>query len=83
MIAPLQRGNDDRSTGLRLPPYSFGQSQNRVAEQLAANEDKIVAELAAVQGHPADIGGYYRPDDTKAAAALRPSSTLNNIIGKI
>ena len=54
-----------------------------VAEQLAANEDKIVAELTAVQGHPAEIGGYYRPDNTKAAAALRPSSTLNNIIGKI
>jgi isocitrate dehydrogenase len=54
-----------------------------VAEQLAANEEQIVAELTAVQGRPADLGGYYRPDDTKAAAALRPSTTLNNIIGKI
>lgn len=51
-----------------------------VAEQLAANEDKIIAELSAVQGKPADIGGYYRPDDDKASAAMRPSATFNRIL---
>jgi isocitrate dehydrogenase len=30
-----------------------------------------------VQGHPADIGGYYRPDDAKTSAVMRPSATLN------
>jgi isocitrate dehydrogenase len=51
-----------------------------VAEKLTAAEKQIVAELLAVQGKPADIGGYYQPDDAKAAAALRPSTTLNAIL---
>ncbi|MES2997185.1 MAG: NADP-dependent isocitrate dehydrogenase [Verrucomicrobiota bacterium] len=54
-----------------------------VAEQLANNEEKIVAELNAVQGKPADIGGYYMPDEAKAAAALRPSDTFNAILAAI
>jgi isocitrate dehydrogenase len=54
-----------------------------VAEALTSNEDKIVAELLAVQGQPVDIGGYYQPDDAKADAALRPSATLNGILAKI
>jgi isocitrate dehydrogenase len=54
-----------------------------VAEQLTASEQTIVAELLAVQGQPADIGGYYLPDDQKANAALRPSDTLNNILAAI
>jgi isocitrate dehydrogenase len=41
---------------------------------------KIVAELLAVQGQPADVGGYYKPDNAKADAALRPSATLNGTI---
>src|SRR4051812_15416918 len=51
-----------------------------IAEALAANEAKIVAELLAVQGKPVDIGGYYLPDHAKATAALRPSATFNAII---
>jgi isocitrate dehydrogenase len=51
-----------------------------VAAQLEANEEVIVKELLAVQGKPADVGGYYQPDDKKASAALRPSSTFNNIL---
>ncbi|WP_134764687.1 NADP-dependent isocitrate dehydrogenase [Nocardioides sp. 1609] len=47
------------------------------AESLAADEEKIVAELNAVQGSPADIGGYFRPDAAKADAVMRPSATLN------
>jgi isocitrate dehydrogenase len=54
-----------------------------IAESLTANESKIVAELLAVQGQKADLGGYYKPDKTKADAALRPSATLNGIVAGI
>ena len=54
-----------------------------VAEKLTAAEKQIVAEMIAVQGKPADIGGYYQPDHTKASAALRPSQTLNGILATI
>ncbi|EIP96584.1 isocitrate dehydrogenase, NADP-dependent, monomeric type [Opitutaceae bacterium TAV1] len=54
-----------------------------IAEKLAANEKQIVAELIAVQGKPADIGGYYRPDEQKASAALRPSATFNEILAAL
>ncbi len=54
-----------------------------VAEALTTNEAKIVSELAAVQGHAIDVGGYYMPDDTKASAAMRPSATFNGILATI
>lgn len=54
-----------------------------VAEAMSANEDKIIAELNAAQGSPQDVGGYYRPDPEKAAAAMRPSETLNGIIADL
>ncbi len=54
-----------------------------VAKALADNEAKILEELLAVEGKPADIGGYYKPDDAKAEAAMRPSATLNAIIDAI
>ncbi len=54
-----------------------------IAAELLANEQKIVAEMVAVQGKPTDIGGYYRPDDKKASAALRPSPTFNAILAKL
>ena len=44
-------------------------------------EDKIIAELVANHGKATDIGGYYLPDDVKASKAMRPSATLNAIIG--
>ena len=50
------------------------------AATLAAHEDTINAELLSVQGHPADIGGYYLPDPVKTAAVMRPSATLNAAI---
>ena len=50
------------------------------AEQLAANAEQIERELIEVQGQPVDIGGYYRPDEAKVAAVMRPSATLNAII---
>jgi isocitrate dehydrogenase len=51
-----------------------------LAQQLSDNEQAIVAELAAVQGKPVDIGGYYMPDFEKLAAVMRPSQTLNAIL---
>jgi isocitrate dehydrogenase len=54
-----------------------------VAKELAASSAKIDAELIAAQGKPVDIGGYYRPDPEKAAAALRPSPTLNAIVASL
>jgi isocitrate dehydrogenase len=54
-----------------------------VAAALASSEKTIVQELLAVQGKPVDIGGYYQPDDGKAAAALRPSPTLNAILARL
>jgi isocitrate dehydrogenase len=52
----------------------------KVAKQLEENAAKIDAELIAAQGKPMDLGGYYRPDVKKTAAAMRPSATLNAII---
>ena len=54
-----------------------------IAEALGTNEEKIVDELNSVQCQPADIGGYYRPGDAKANAAMRPSRTFNGIIDAI
>ncbi|MCY0389449.1 NADP-dependent isocitrate dehydrogenase [Robbsia sp. Bb-Pol-6] len=51
-----------------------------VAKTLGENEEKIVAELAAAQGKPVDIGGYYRSDDALIKQAMRPSATLNGVI---
>lgn len=51
--------------------------------ELAAQEQTIVKELLAVQGKPADVGGYYQPDDAKASAALRPSKTFNDILAQL
>jgi isocitrate dehydrogenase len=50
---------------------------------MGAAESKIVAELLAVQGSPADLGGYYSPDEKRANAALRPSPTLNAILDSL
>jgi isocitrate dehydrogenase len=54
-----------------------------IAAALEANEAAIVKELIDCQGKPVDVGGYYQPDPAKAAAALRPSKTLNDILAKL
>ncbi|MEU8460314.1 NADP-dependent isocitrate dehydrogenase [Streptomyces sp. NPDC029003] len=51
-----------------------------LAKTLAESEGTIVGELIAVQGSPADIGGYFQPDPAKAAAVMRPSATLNKAL---
>jgi len=66
--------NDDAALARRFEP---------AADRLAADEAKIVAELAAAQGAPQDLGGYYRPDAELADRAMRPSATLNAIIDAI
>jgi isocitrate dehydrogenase len=48
-----------------------------LARTLADNEQKIIAEFAAVQGRPVDIGGYYKADSDKVKAVMRPSATFN------
>ena len=52
----------------------------KLADSLASNEQKIVDELAAVQGKPVDIGGYYLADPVKFEAVMRPSATLNAVL---
>ena len=51
-----------------------------VAQEMVANEEKIVQELNDAQGQPVDIGGYYHPSEEMTAKAMRPSATLNAII---
>ncbi|WP_087745675.1 MULTISPECIES: NADP-dependent isocitrate dehydrogenase [unclassified Acidovorax] len=67
----LAAQTDDADLAKRFAP---------LAQQLAANEQKIVDELNAVQGKPADIGGYYLPDLAKLDAVMRPSQTLNTVL---
>ncbi len=51
-----------------------------LAKSLADNQTAILAEMKAVQGQPADIGGYYLSDPAKREAVMRPSATFNRII---
>ncbi len=54
-----------------------------LAAALSENEATITDELLAVQGRPAEIGGYYQPDDAKASAIMRPSQTFNSILSTL
>jgi isocitrate dehydrogenase len=54
-----------------------------IAEQLTANEQKIVGELIGAQGRKMDIGGYYHPSPAKCSEAMRPSATLNSVLAGI
>jgi len=51
-----------------------------MASELTLQENVIVHELNSVQGRAVDVGGYYRPDSTRAASAMRPSATFNSIV---
>nr|WP_237522468.1 NADP-dependent isocitrate dehydrogenase [Streptomyces sp. SID1328] len=70
----LARQTDDADLAKAFAPF---------AEALAADEQKIVEELLAVQGSPADIGGYYQPEKAKADAVMRPSATWNAALGSL
>jgi isocitrate dehydrogenase len=54
-----------------------------LAETLTQNEQTINDELIAVQGHPVDLGGYFRPDAAKASAVMRPSPTFNEALDSL
>ncbi|WP_223787564.1 NADP-dependent isocitrate dehydrogenase [Marinicella meishanensis] len=70
----LSRQDDDAALKTRF---------TAVFEQLQTNEAAILQELLDAQGQPVDIGGYYEPNDAMAEAAMRPSTTLNQIIDSI
>ncbi|MFJ9929561.1 NADP-dependent isocitrate dehydrogenase [Streptomyces misionensis] len=70
----LAKQNDDADLAKAFAP---------LAESLAADEQKIVDELNAVQGKPADLGGYYRVDQAKADAVMRPSATWNAALASL
>lgn len=55
----------------------------KIANDLKANETKIVTELNDIQGHSVDLGGYYMPTEELIVNAMRPSTTLNTIIDKL
>ncbi len=55
----------------------------QLADDLEANEAKIVEEMNSVQGKPADIGGYYRPEEATVTAVMRPSATFNAAIATL
>jgi isocitrate dehydrogenase len=54
-----------------------------IATKLAENEELIMQELNSVQGHPADLGGYYEMDEKETNHVMRPSKTFNNILHSI
>ena len=54
-----------------------------VAAALTQDQERIAADLIAVQGQPVDIGGYYRPDPAKTAAIMRPSARFNEILASL
>ncbi|GHI03311.1 isocitrate dehydrogenase [Streptomyces cellostaticus] len=70
----LAQQTDDADLAKAFAPF---------AETLAANEQTIVDELIAVQGSPADIGGYYQPEKAKADAVMRPSTTWNETLASL
>ncbi|MCZ0732303.1 NADP-dependent isocitrate dehydrogenase [Mycolicibacterium iranicum] len=67
----LAKQTDDKELAEHFAP---------LAKTLAENETTILSELNAVQGKPADIGGYYYPDPEKTTAVMRPSTTFNEAL---
>ncbi|HTW11431.1 MAG TPA: NADP-dependent isocitrate dehydrogenase [Solirubrobacteraceae bacterium] len=70
----LAAQSDDQELAARFAP---------LAQQLAADEQQIVGELAAVQGSPVELGGYYHVDRELAAKVMRPSATLNAALASL
>jgi isocitrate dehydrogenase len=95
--APSRRAGelDNRGTHFFLAQYwavelakqdedeGLKQKFESVAQQLLDNETTILSEIAAEEGKPTNIGGYYLPDDTLAGKAMRPSKTFNEIIDNL
>ena len=68
----LAKQNDDAELKAEFTP---------IAKAMNENEAQIVKELTECQGKPANTGGYYLFDDVLTSQVMRPSSTLNKIIG--
>jgi isocitrate dehydrogenase len=64
----LAAQSEDKELAARFAPLE---------KHLAASEQDLVAEFKAVQGKPADLGGYYRVDPAKCLEVMRPSVTFN------
>jgi isocitrate dehydrogenase len=54
----------------------------KLAQDLVENKEKILEEMGAVQGQPADLGGYYHPSAELVETIMRPSSTFNALLGE-
>ena len=70
----LAAQNDDKSLKDHFTP---------VAKDMEAKLDVILGELTAAKGKPVDLGGYFHPDPEKVKAGMRPSPTLNSIMGSL
>ena len=70
----LANQNDDADLRAQFGP---------IAELMGSNESRINEELVGVHGSAVDIDGYYMPDDAKTSRAMRPSETLNGILGGV
>ena len=68
----LAKQNDDAELKAEFTP---------IAKAMNENEAQIVKELTECQGKPANTGGYYLFDDELTSKVMRPSATLNKIIG--
>ncbi|WP_016906861.1 NADP-dependent isocitrate dehydrogenase [Streptomyces xiaopingdaonensis] len=69
-----------RELARQMEDAQLAEAFGGLAEKLGDQEETIVGELVGVQGSPTDLGGYYRPDDAKAGAVMRPSKTLNEAL---
>jgi isocitrate dehydrogenase len=80
---------DNRGSHFYLAVYwahhaqALGDGFAELGERLAADEEKIVAELNDVQGESVDLGGYYLVDRDKATQVMRPSETFNQAIDSL
>ena len=70
----LSEQNEDQELKAQFTP---------IAKALQEHEADILKEIAAAEGKPTDIGGYYLPDDQKAEKAMRPSATFNEIVARL
>ena len=82
-FACLRDHDEDFVTTVYMEDTAMQAQFAPLARALADNEQTIVAEFAAVQGKPADIGGYYLPDAQKCEAVMRPSATFNAVLAAV
>jgi isocitrate dehydrogenase len=62
---------------------ALAENFSKIAKVLIDNEEKILAELSAVQGQAVDLGGYYHPVPEQVAKIMRPSATFNAVLENV